>query len=382
MSRYSTRLRSHARLCLSNNLCFLLAITSITTAAPVPFPRDHAIQAKWHANELTLELNDAGTVQIIQFNALGSQIHSTIVFHGQNGINRLHIPHAKGATTWLRITTNDATLLLRRDLASFASTATKPNPIALGMRRIPRGRWLIGSPESEPNRYGDESQHSITLSAYWMDTTEISRSLFRKLMGHDPSLQECPDDCPVENVTWFEAILFSNARSKASLRDTAYQYSALIKSPEGSVTSLSNLVIRPGTDGFRLPTEAQWEVAARAGSSASWAWGDDSTSAQNFAWHQTNSSNQPHPIGTLRPNAWGFHDLHGNVSEWIWDWYDGYRLQDTLDPQGSVWSDQRVFRGGNWSSSTKWMRCALRDGAGPSYRASTLGFRCVRPASD
>jgi formylglycine-generating enzyme required for sulfatase activity len=132
---------------------------------------------------------------------------------------------------------------------------------------------------------------------------------------------------------------------------------------------------------YRLPTEAEWEYACRAGSTSKWGFGDLESELGNYAWYNSNSDQTTHPVGRKKPNAWGFHDMHGNVWEWCSDWYDSdyyYKASSVDDPTGPASGALRVIRGGGWISLPRFCRVADRGGLSPSDRADYVGFRVVR----
>jgi formylglycine-generating enzyme required for sulfatase activity len=341
-------------------------------------PTEHADRFTWTNNELRFELADPEPLRIDGFDASGRHSMPTLSQWFERGNYILPLPFRSNCPLWIRITGPRGQFLLRKDLV--ASTASFLGTPPTGMRRIPAGKWLIGSPDKESGRYDDEIQHAIQLSAFWIDTTETNRAEFLRLMNYAPSLAPCLGNCPVDNVSWYEAILFCNARSRREFRDTVYSYANKLFDTSGHLKKLDKLVRNPSANGFQLPTEAQWEIAARAGTGTPWGWGIDSTLAASYSWLAWNSSNTSHKVGTLASNAWGMHDMQGNVWEWTWDWYNGYDLSESLDPAGFGWGDMKSYRGGSWRSSVASLRIALRNGAAPIYKADDLGFRCVRKA--
>jgi formylglycine-generating enzyme required for sulfatase activity len=170
-------------------------------------------------------------------------------------------------------------------------------------------------------------------------------------MGNNPSyFKNCGDKCPVEGVSWFD------------VRDF-----------------IKRLNEKESTNKYRLPTEAEWEYACRAGSQSAYCFGDDPTSLDEFAWYEKDRTN---PVGQMRPNSWGLYDMHGNVSEWCSDWFDKdyYSRSPSKDAWGPESGTARVIRGGFWGCKPEWTRCAYREFVGklPSVRADYIGFRLVR----
>ncbi len=219
--------------------------------------------------------------------------------------------------------------------------------VSFRMRRIPAGTFWMGSPGDELGRYDDEGlRHQVTLSEdFWLGETPVTQALWRAVMGNSPSKFK-GSERPVEQVSWDDVQEF-------------------LQSVAGHVP------------GLRLPTEAQWEYACRAGSEASRYGGLDAV-----AWYDGNSGLETHPVGVKHPNAWGLHDVLGNVWEWCHDyWHDSYDGSHATDPIGPHEGTYRVLRGGGWSVDARLVRAAYRLRSGPSPRYAIAGFRLSRDHS-
>jgi formylglycine-generating enzyme len=271
----------------------------------------------------------------------------------------------------------------------------KENPTPPGMRHIAGGNFQMGSITGR----GDEQPvHSVTVSPFYIDTIDVTQADYLALMGTNPSAFTAGNDTmrPVENVTWFDAVLYCNARSKRDHLDTAYSYLSATSSQETGCTDLEGLAIDFSNNGYHLPTEAQWEYACRAGSTTAYFWGDDSTPATRMqhSWYSANSNNVTHPVATKLPNEWGLYDMSGNVWQWCNDVYDTYADSAQIDPTGpptgtiTMYGNYHVIRGGSWMGYYgSWyvgdlLRSASRFGSNPaswfSSRMNAVGFRCAR----
>jgi formylglycine-generating enzyme required for sulfatase activity len=132
---------------------------------------------------------------------------------------------------------------------------------------------------------------------------------------------------------------------------------------------------------YRLPTEAEWEYATRAGSTGNYCFGDNEMQLQRYAWYRAHAGGSTHSVGQLQANAWGLYDIYGNVWEWVQDWYGPYAADAAVDPPGPAAGSYRGMRGGGWNSDASYCRSAHRGNAGPSYRLVYLGFRLLREVS-
>jgi formylglycine-generating enzyme required for sulfatase activity len=219
-----------------------------------------------------------------------------------------------------------------------------------------------------------EPVHSVTLSAFWIDTTPVTQADYAALMGKNPSHFKGDTRRPVEQVSWGDAALYCNQRSKQFGLDTVYSYSAIVGGPN---MPLIGLVIDLSKNGYRLPTEAQYEYALRAGTSTNCFWGADSSAGGNYAWYYYNSDSTTHPVATKLPNPWGLYDMAGNVWEWCNDWYEWqYSTASQPDPVGPATGTNRVLRGGSWYDNLGFYS-ASRLGERPGEANFLFGFRCV-----
>jgi formylglycine-generating enzyme required for sulfatase activity len=181
-------------------------------------------------------------------------------------------------------------------------------------------------------------------------------------MGTNPSYFKGPN-LPVEQVSWFDAVEYCNTLSLKEGLTPAYTIN-------GNTVSWD-----PDTNGYRLPTEAEWEYACRAGTQTPFYNG---TSVDEAGWHSGNSEGRTHPVGKKQPNLWGLYDMHGNVLEWCWDWLEDYPYKTQTNPQGVSSRASRAYRGGCWYFSANQLRSAFRFGNRPALRSLIVGFRLVR----
>jgi formylglycine-generating enzyme required for sulfatase activity len=238
---------------------------------------------------------------------------------------------------------------------------TFTNSIGMKFVLIPAGAFMMGSPPDEPGRGDDERQHQVTLTkAFYMGVTEVTQEQWRQIMGNNPShFQDCGAHCPVEFVSWNDCQEF-----------------------------VQRLNQREGDNNYRLPTEAEWEYACRAGSITAFANGSITETGCGhdpnldvMGWYCGNSGKEPHPVAQRKSNALGLYDMHGNIWEWCQDWYGPYPSGDAIDPTGPSSGSDRIIRGGGWHEDVEGCRSALRVGRAPASKAGTLGFRLARTHS-
>jgi len=236
------------------------------------------------------------------------------------------------------------------------------NGVEVRFRWCPAGLFEMGSPSSEPGRESDENQVRVThLRGFWIMETECSQQLWTAIMGKMKSDWSenvgIGDDYPAYNVSYDDTVHMAN-KMNSILQDL-------------------------GLNDFyeiRLPTEAQWEYAVRAGSKTAYCFGNEEKILGDYAWYSANSGGDNHPVGTKKPNAWGIKDGHGSLWEWCSDWYDS-RLTGGTDPVGPSKGSVRVYRGGSWLFGATLCRSAHRGRGGPDYRYSYLGFRLALSSS-
>jgi formylglycine-generating enzyme required for sulfatase activity len=290
--------------------------------------------------------------------------------------------------------------------AQPASVTANIEALVIGIETvwIPAGTFMMGSPETEEGRYEDEDpQHSVTLtSGFYMGKYEVTQEQYQAVMGSNPSGFKAavagesgtPGKLPVERVFWYDAIVFCNKLSMMEGLSPAYRISGSTDPAEwGAVPWYSSnaawdaVEIVVGSNGYRLPTEAQWEYACRAGTTTAFNNGNDdyknATAVGAVAWCTYNSSGRTHEVGLKQANAWGLYDMHGNVWEWCWDWIGPYpslapqtdpvRVHNPLFPLG------RLLRGGGFKSDAELLRSAIITWIEVFFMDSEYGFRIIRP---
>jgi formylglycine-generating enzyme required for sulfatase activity len=233
---------------------------------------------------------------------------------------------------------------------------------------VPGGKFIMGNDRGEDD---EKPAHEVELSAFYIDTCEVTQAAYESLMGRNPAKFPGPDR-PVERLSWHAAMQYCNMRSLREGLKPCYD-------PKTQRCDFA-------ANGYRLPTEAEWEYACRAGSTTQWSFGDTPADLDKHAWTKANAAKTTHPVKAKMPNAWGLYDVHGNVAEWCVDFYaEGYSTNAAKDPRGPEQGEERVLRGGSWNVGGDAARSSVRRSETPGladvcFGYEAYGFRCVRRA--
>jgi formylglycine-generating enzyme required for sulfatase activity len=259
------------------------------------------------------------------------------------------VPERLGRWQWVKYYEQNGYKQLMSSLRMRAETITS------GVTNIEESKTFTNLKEfvlNEVGRYQDEGpiRHVTIPKSFYMSKYEVTQKQWCEVMGSNPSNFN-GDDLPVENVSWDDVQKF-----------------------------IQKINDKEETDKYRLPSEAEWEYAARAGITSRYSFGEDESELANYAWYAKNSGNRTHPVGQKKPNSWGLYDMHGNVWEWVQDeWHDSY---DGAPSDGSAWEDGdgtfRVVRGVSWRFDARYHRSAYRTGFDPDNRINALGFRLLQ----
>ncbi len=231
------------------------------------------------------------------------------------------------------------------------------NSVGMTLVSVPPGKFIMGSARREKGRHDDETAHPVTITrAFYIGVTEVTQAQWQAVMGFNPSKTKGvkplgpPGGLPVHGISWPQAVEFCK---KLGTKDRKT---------------------------YRLPTEAEWEYACRAGSKAAFA---GNGNPDKMGWHMDNSGERVHPVAALAPNAWGIYDMHGNAMEWTADWYAGpHDKKAATDPKGAKQGKDRVARGGSWLHFARACRSAARVGVRPTWAPEHIGFRVVMEPAD
>jgi formylglycine-generating enzyme required for sulfatase activity len=242
---------------------------------------------------------------------------------------------------------------------------------------IEGGTFIMGSPFGEHDRDFDEMPHNVTVSSFYMGVFEITQEEYRSVMRRNPSFFK-GRNLPVETITWYDAIEYCNRLSKKEGLTPVYSING------------TNVTWDRSANGYRLPTEAEWEYAARAGTITPFSTGENiETSQANFNGRFPYNNSLPGvfletttEVGSFPPNTWGLYDMHGNVFEMCWDWFDYYTRNEAvrIDPAGPAAGNHRIIRGGSWANGGNVLRSAYRGITFPGLGNDRIGFRIARNA--
>ena len=245
-----------------------------------------------------------------------------------------------------------------------------------GMALIKGGTFFMGTIFTAEEPYLNESpRHEVTLSSFFMGKYQVTQEQYGEVMGTNPSYYDGAD-LPVERVSWYDAVEFCNKLSVIEGLNPYYEiYTGTIDEYNTNQDDALKWKVTRNTsaNGYRLPTEAEWEYACRAGTVTKYNTGDSiSTNEANF------DGENPVPVGSFEPNAWDLYDMHGNVGEWCWDWYGNYSVYSQTNPPGTSSGAYRIVRGGSCFFPAESIRSACRNNFQPYSGAIDLGIRLVR----
>jgi sulfatase modifying factor 1 len=252
---------------------------------------------------------------------------------------------------------------------------------AYEMVPIPAGSFAMGCrPRADLECMGHElPAHEVTLrQPFELGRTEVTQELWLAVLGDNPAHFEGDPQRPVDWVSWCDALLFANILSERAGLRPAYELPPALSwgiSVEACNTAALEVVWDRSAEGYRLPTEAEWEYAARAGQDTLYAGGD---LLDAVGWHEGNAQGSTHPVARLEPNAWGLYDMSGNLLEWTWDWFDDYESGRVTDPVGPAEGALKARRGGYWDIFHMGPRVSDRAGRDPGSRTTGLGIRLAR----
>jgi formylglycine-generating enzyme required for sulfatase activity len=286
-------------------------------------------------------------------------------------------------------------------LAATAGLAPAQSPV---MVRIQGGAFRMGSPAKEIRDWVKDDTHQVTVGSFFLGKYEVTQKEWRAVMGttlrqqyekryrygsmkdkevtYFTGISGEGDNYPMYLVNWYDAVEYCNALSRKEGLTPAYTINKNSWDPSNASDRDDmgwEVTWNRSANGYRLPTEAEWEYACRAGTTTPWSTGIRITrNHANYSNDGLGTTTQITPVGSFTPNPWGLYDMHGNVWEWCWDWFGDYNHNAQTDPAGAVSGSRRVLRGGTYTDSDFYMRSAYRSLGTPSSRYNLRGFRVAR----
>jgi uncharacterized repeat protein (TIGR02543 family) len=375
--------------------------TNYNVGASYTVTRDITLYAKWEGITYTVTFNANGGTGTVA--AMPAQAGSSITLPGGSGFSM-------SGYTFYRWSTSSSGTGTNYDVGD-SYTVTGPvtlyawwvytntgnptgtgsnNPVPIEMVYVPGGSFQMGTASGG---YSDERPvHTVTLTGFYIGKHEVTQGQWQAVMGSMPSSSSLPSsrygagaNYPVYYVNWYDAVEFCNALSQREGLTSYYTINKSTSDPNNnnSYDTYKWLVTtNTSATGYRLPTEAQWEYAAKGGdgSPGNYTYSGSNTAGE-VAWYSGNSGSTTHTVGTKAANGLGIYDMSGNVREWCWDWYSSsyYSSSPANDPQGASSGSYRVERGGYWILSAGYVRSAYRHDGYPNFRGGNSGFRLVRP---
>ena len=279
-------------------------------------------------------------------------------------------------------------LCLTTLIFSCGKKTTEPEiPSLVEMVRVPGGTFTMGRTKGDGPNY-ELPTHSVTLSSFYIGKYQVTQGEYEAIMGSNPSHSySVGNKYPVYYVSWYDAIKFCNLCSMREKLVPAYSIAGSTNPDNwGEVPSTgdddsiwSAAICNWNANGYRLPTEAEWEYAARGATNNPDYFYSGSDNARDVAWYNENASTMFH-VGTKAPNGLGIYDMSGNVFEWCWDWYGSsyYSSSPSNNPRGPASGSDRMIRGGCWSLNDRYCRVSNRSDNNPAYKNSIIGFRVCR----
>lgn len=249
-------------------------------------------------------------------------------------------------------------------VALSSSDSRDSSVVADSVARVDSLLHLVDIPGAKLTRNSLE----FKVSSFRISATEVTQSLYKKVMGTVPDMMEKGDSVAVANVSWYDAVLFCNELSKMLNLDTAYVHDG-----NGAYGALKNLLIDYSAKAIRLPTETEWELAYKGETSSKYYW--DNEVASDYAYYAQSSG--PANVAQFKPNGFGLYDMAGNVAEWVNDWFDAYSSVGEDNPTGPFSGEYKVVRGGGWSDKVTALASFERNKKLPDTRSETIGFRIV-----
>ena len=274
---------------------------------------------------------------------------------------------------------NDPEAQSLREKIEKMTTLKTSNKMVL--RLIPSGKFYMGSHDSDEfMRNNEHVQHRVHITKpMYFGIYPVTQQQFEGLVGYNPSSSAIGEKHPVDSVSWYSAIEFCNKLSEIEGLSPFYLLDNPRRRGNKSIEAADISIL--GGNGYRLPSEAEWEYACRAGSITPWCFGDLVLEVGQYAWYYDNAQMETHPVGLKKPNAWGLYDMHGNVMEWCNDWFNDFYYQQEIpedDPPGPIDGTTRALRGGAWQFGPEATRSAYRNSANPDSMSAVIGFRVVR----